>query len=236
MIDKIMCLCLDKRKGMWDALAEDVYDVFDKPMERFICGHSADPDLEYDYIDETEVPPNQAFAYGNDTMIHHYNAYCCHKAMAYKALDSDCNNVLFLEDDALILTVRAHKILEDQRIRRFIKSEAWDIIYLGWWLKDADSDNEDGAMAEELWATEQDYDITHVPHPPIVAHEICALHGLLISKNFLPIIAHAPYGPIDSYLGRHLDQIKAFYMWPKIIHVHSGFSYCEGSHTERNIL
>jgi len=232
MIDKITCLSYDKRKDMWPPLKKQVLDIFGKPLEMFIGGDGLDRDIKYDHLD-MPVPPNIQFLYTANKG--HYNAFLCHRKMAQRAIDEGVNNVLFLEDDAYFIEERV-PFLRNDDFEEFTQSTAWDICYLGWWQKKTADSSENRDDLEELYSTYGHYGISPVDRPPVVAHEICALHGLLINKHFLPAIANAPIGPIDSYLHHNFDKINAWFLYPKLIHVHSTFSYCEGSHAERKKL
>lgn len=229
MIDKITCLSYDKRKDMWPPLKKQVKDIFDKPLEMFIGGDGLDPEIKYDHLD-MPVPPNVPFLYTANKG--HYNAFLCHKKMAQRAIDEGVKNVLFLEDDAYFIEDRLHMI-NNHAFLEFTECDKWDICYMGWWQKLTQDSSEDRIDIEQEYKRSGAWGISPVERPPFVAHDICALHGLLINAKFLPFIANATAGPIDSYLHRNFDKINAWFLWPKLIHVHSTFSYCEGSHAER---
>lgn len=229
MIDKITCLSYDKRKDMWNPLKEQVERIFEKPLEMFVGGDGQDRDVEYDHIDEQ---PPAGFPFMYTLNKGHYNAFLCHRKMAQRAIDEKVRNVLFLEDDAYIVEDRAFFVRE-QKFTDFLNRNDWDICYLGWWQKKTWETTENRYDLEELYKLAGIWNISPIDRPPEVAHEICALHGLLINSHFLPVIANAPTGPIDSYLNHNFERINAYFLWPKLIHVHSTFSYCEGSFTER---
>src|SRR3990167_323499 len=186
MIDKITCLSYDKRKDMWPPLKEQVECIFNKPLEMFIGGDGLDNSIKYDHLD-MPVPPNIPFLYTANKG--HYNAFLCHKKMAQRAIDEGVKNVLFLEDDAYFIEDRI-KFINDAKFENFLNNETWDICYLGWWQKLAADSSENRADLEEDYKSNGNWGLSPVDRPPIVAHEICALHGLLINYHFLPIIAN----------------------------------------------
>lgn len=230
-IDKVTCLCFDKRKELWPRLSEQVKRTVGKDLELFIAGDGQDADLKYDHIDTNEL--RGPFLYNLNKG--HYNAFLCHKKMAQRAIEEDVKNVLFLEDDAHIVEDRAI-LLRMPQVTTFIDSDSWDVIYLGWWQKLTQDGSEDRDDLEKRWRENKEWGLSYIDRPPAVAHEICALHGLLINRSFLPIIANAPAGPIDSFLLHNFDnmKIRAMFMWPKIVHVSSGWSYCENSFAKRS--
>lgn len=229
---KISCLCLDKRKDMWLKLKEQVERIIGLEMETFVVGDGSDPELVYDHIDVRGW--DEMLYYGQNPRSH-FNAFLCHRKMAQRAIDEGVDQLLILEDDSYIIEDR-QEILFSDKINIFLLNEDWDIVYLGWWLTKADGNSVDREDLEKLWKEERKYDIEPVPHIPEVKYEICGLHGLLVNKHFLSAIANAPAGPIDSLLNHNFDKIKAYYVWPKVIHVHSTWSYCENSFTEREKL
>lgn len=227
----IRCLCLDKRKDLWIKLGQKVKSLTSLEMRPFICGDGSDETLKYDHIDQSDTP--EFFLYGtNETIKNHYNAFLCHKKIAQMALENKADKLIILEDDSYLVESRFKTIFFQPQIQDFIAKDNWDLLYLGWWLtKEKTEDRED---LEELWKTQGLCGIDKVPRPPEVKHEICGFHGVMINKHFIPHIVDAPIGPLDALMNRNLDWIKAYYLWPKIVHVHSTYSYCEKSFTKRN--
>src|SRR3990172_7142404 len=124
-IDKVYCLCLDKRKDLWTKLADNCLHYTGVPMTPFIAGDGT-ADLEYDHVDVERI--NGPFTYGSPTTIkHHYNAFLCHKKMAQKCLDAYANNALFLEDDAIFLN-RYSQIIPT--VLDALDGVQWDMCYL----------------------------------------------------------------------------------------------------------
>ena len=229
MIDKISCLCLDKREDLWTDLAVDVNNVTGKTMETFVCGNGQDPNLKYDHIDVT-TPPSQ-FLYGSqETILNHYNAFLCHKKMIQRAIDEGRNNLLILEDDSYFINDRRELF---EKANEFSNKENWDILYMGWWMKRTGYTSEDREDLEAKWDADRSWGIEPVPRMPYLQHEICGLHGCLINGPFMKHLAVAKTGPLDSLIARSLNNVRAYFLWPKLIHVKSTWSYCEKSFTKR---
>lgn len=229
MIDKVVCLGYDKRKDMWAKLADQVNRCLHKHLEIFIAGDGQDQELKYDHIDTNNI--------GNDFIYtrnkSHYNAYLCHKEIFTQAVQDGVNTLLFLEDDAYIIEDRVH-LLWEYKCHKIITSDCWDIIYLGWWQKRAGYVSEDREDLEDVWKRYQLFNIEPVPHVPFLQHETCGLHGVLLRAPLIKQLSHAQYGPIDSFLHKHFSTIDAYFMWPKVIHTYSTWSYCENDMCHRN--
>lgn len=237
-IEKALILTLDKRfeKSINPSanLMIDGMQYIDCVPNMFLVGDGHIKDVEYKHIDVIK-PPMAPFNYGSPSTINaHYNAFLCHKKMAQLCIDECVDNCLFLEDDAYF-TDRFSEIWPV--ISKDLDLIDWDIVYLGWWMERPNSPDSHGDRfdLEERWEKECVCGIEVVPRKPTIKQEICGLHGLLVNETMFPLMANAPWGPMDSFLASQLDRIKAFYVWPKIIHVGPGFSNCENSYTERNM-
>ncbi len=231
---KVSCLCLDKRKDMWLVLKEQVKRVLNQDMETFIVGDGSDETLIYDHVDVRGFDIDSMLYYGANPTAH-FNAFLSHRKMCQRAIDEDVDNLLILEDDSYIIEDRQSIIFSD-KFNSFIETADWDIIYMGWWLKKTGLESEDREDLEERWHMHGEFDVEPVPHPPEMQHEICGLHGLLVNRPFLYNLAAAPMGPIDSLLNHNFNKIKAYFLWPKVIQVHSTWSFCENSYVQRNKL
>lgn len=229
MIDRIVCLGLDKRKDMWPKLQEQVQRCFGMPLEIFVAGDGDDPELKYDHIDTHNIGSDFIYTRSKG----HYNAYLCHKKIFAKAIADRANSILFLEDDAYIVEDRIH-LLFDQKCQHIIQNSLWDLIYLGWWQKRAGYVSEDREDLEDVWKRYQLFNIEPVPHVPFLQHETCGLHGVIIRQPLLRWLANAAYGPIDCFLHQHFNEINAYFMWPKVVHTYSTWSYCENDMCNRN--
>jgi hypothetical protein len=231
MIDKMVCLGLDKRKDMWPKLQEQVQRCLGIPLEIFVCGDGNDIILKYDHIDTNDIGID--FRYTRNKA--HYNAYLCHKKIFHDAYESGVNNLLFLEDDAYLIEDRMRLLYED-KCKEVIESNRWDVIYLGWWQKRTGYLSEDREDLEDIWQRHKLFNIEEVPHPPFLQHETCGLHGILISRPILKVLANASYGPIDCFLHQNFNLLRAYFMWPKVVHTYSTWSYCENNMCNRNVI
>jgi len=238
MIDAIYCLCIDKRKSMWDSLEEDIRIVLNRPMRKFIAGLGKDRTLQYNHIDLPYSKDMHRYCtYGNEkTIKHHANAFLCHKKIFKEAQLRAYNNILFVEDDARFLRERFRPIFFSYKIQSFLNSNNWDIVYLGWWLKLTPEGTEDREDLELRWKNNREFNIEPVPSPPAVAHKICGLHGILVHHRIFDHLAGAAWGPMDSYIHHNSDNFNLYYIWPKIIHTPSNFSECEQAYFNRNKL
>lgn len=231
MIDKAVCLGLDKRKDMWPKLKDQVKRHLDLDLEIFVAGDGSDNELVYDHVDTKQV--GMDFIYTHNQA--HYNAYLCHKKIFVKAMAQHVRRLLFLEDDAYLVEDRMH-LLSDPKCQAVLDAENWDIIYLGWWQKRTGYTSEDREDLEDIWKHHKLFNIEPVPHVPFLQHETCGLHGVLLSWRILPALATADYGPIDCFLHKNFNRFKAYFMWPKIIHTYSTWSYCENDMCNRNVI
>jgi hypothetical protein len=225
----IKCLCLDKRKELWTNLKNECTSL-GLQFQEFIVGDGSDTILDYKHID-VDVPRNTPFLH--PVTKGHYNAFLSHKKMAQEAYDEHWEHVLFMEDDAYLIGDR----LNLPEIHKIIASiPTWDIIYFGWWMSTPEDTSGDMKIYEKEFSKNNTVTIQPIPRKPFLSHEISGLHGVLINRDFLPNIFNANIGPIDSLINHNLDHINAFFVKPKIIHVHSTWSYCEESFVNRDAL
>lgn len=228
---KAVCLGLDKRKDMWSELSNQVKQLLGIDLEIFVAGNGSNIDLNYNHIDTDQI--GYDFTYTRNPS--HYNAYLCHKKIFQQAVDNDVDILLFLEDDAYIIAQRI-SLLNTDEVSSFIFKQNWDVIYLGWWMKRTGYISEDREDLEEVWLKHGLYGINKVPTRPYLQHECCGLHGILINRTILKQLTNAEYGPIDTYLHTNFNKINAYFLWPKLIHTHSTWSYCENSMCNRNLI
>lgn len=221
MIDKVICLCVDKRKDRWPQIAEQVNTLPTLPLTLFIAGYGGDTSLEYDHIDVPGVGG-------------HANAFLCHQKMCRQVLATPCKNALFLEDDCYFIEDRWKRIYQSEVIQNFINGEAWDGIYLGWQQRLTATDNDDIEVYENEWATHGSYSILRASDSAY--SKISGFHGVLLSRRLLRVLATASYGPMDAYVNQRLRQFRMFYVAPKVIGASPSWSYCNGNFQNRSIL
>jgi len=230
-IDKAVCLCLDKRKEEWLDLEKQCL-AKGLEFERFVVGDGKTLDAsEYDRVDDPN-PPVENWSYGNEvTKINHYNAFMSHQAIIQKAKEDGLNSILLLEDDAYF-TERFDDVLEKLDKQTNIDSLPYDILFLGWWIGEAD--DEWNLTAERLYNEHGSISVGKVSE----AHFTCGgLHGVIIRRGmFNKILELDPINPIDSQLNGMHHEINSFYVIPKIIHDKGIFSNCEQGITPRKKL
>lgn len=123
-VDKVICLCLDKREKLWHKLESQCLEK-GWDFKPFICG-SGDEDFEYNLIDSPEIPPILPNSISYPSWFARHNAYSAwksHRAMMKYSLEQNYNSVLFLEDDTIFC---------DNPIQDVLMDCPWDMFYLGW--------------------------------------------------------------------------------------------------------
>lgn len=215
-------LALDARRDLWQELAKEVHGRLGCEVRPFICGDgNILPRSDYDHIDlpAKDMP---AWGYGREGYKnHHYNAILCHKKMIRIAQANRWNKFLMLEDDAYI-TPRFEDIYSKLEINNY------DLLYLGWWI--GDEKDKWNTNIEKQYAQTKEIKINKV-------ERLGGLHGVIINETIYDIILDLPENnPIDCQLNNIHNLINSYYITPKIIHVKSVYSFCEGSIIERLVL
>jgi hypothetical protein len=127
-IDKAICLCIDKRQKFFQSI-ENQLNKINIPYKLFIAGTgSLLSNIKYDHIDTNKVSESWTYASGQ-ARINNYNVFLCHQKMIKIAKEEDLNNVLFLEDDFIILS--RFNILIDEILNKLNQIE-WDCCLLGY--------------------------------------------------------------------------------------------------------
>lgn len=240
MIDAVYCVCLDKRKDLWSTLEKQVNDIIGLPLNKFIVGNGQDATLNYDLIDQPFSRDMFNYCkYGTPiTIAAHANCFLSHKAILKQVKSKGYKNVLLLEDDAHIIADRWNLIMKDGWIYSFIKGDnreltSWDLIYAGWWVQKTREDTGDQLLVEKAWRDTGEWAVKKVPTIPEVYNKICGFHGVIINESAYDRLIEAEYGPMDSWVGNHMDELKLFYTLPKVITAKSCFSYGENGFVER---
>lgn len=222
-IDKAVCLCLDKRESEWRQLIEDGKKV-GLDIQPFICGDGSSSHLQYSRIDDID-PDITYWQYGREGYKHHhYNAFKCHQQMISEAKAEGIENLLILEDDAY-LTSRYTEVM-DLITSNFHAIPKFDILYLGWWIGNEGDEFNDAV--EAVWEKTHAAEIRKV-------QQLGGLHGVILNNSIYDgILSLPPINPIDCQLNYFHDRIASYFVLPKIIHIKTTYSYCEGSVITRN--
>ena len=220
---KAYCLCLDKRKEHWTELAEQA-KLLNIDFTPFIVGDGKTlPNYEYDYIDDANADISN-WGYGNPKYkINHYNAFMAHKRIINQAKKSNLEYFLMLEDDCYFTSRYLdifNKICDEQPI--------FNMLYLGWWIGDENDDW--NKNIEEEYKIHKKYGLMRI-------NRLGGLHGAIIHKSMYDyILSLPPIDPIDSQLNQIHHKIYSYIVFPKIIHIKSIHSYCEGVTINRNLI
>ena len=197
-IDKIICLCLDKRVKLWSELDEQVKSIFGRPMQKFIVGDGQSLDGHaYDKVDNNEKPPSTqsgskigglALSTSNHPMPetskswmnrpNAYNAWKSHKEMMNIVLDEGASNALFLEDDAYFTNDFVENLQQ-------IEYEEWDGLWLGSYHR----------------GNQSHYDM-YEKFEIKLSQGHAGFHACILKRNVIEeVVKHPPIGPIDLILG-----------------------------------
>ena len=177
-IDKIICLCLDKRVELWSELDEQVKSIFGRPMQKFIAGDGQSLDGHaYDKVDNNEKPLTS----GQHSWVERpnaYNAWKCHKEMMNIVLEEGVGNALFLEDDAYFTNDFVENLQQ-------IEYKEWD----GLWLGSYHGGNPTGYEMREKFKIER-------------SERHAGFHACILKRNIIErLVTYDPIGPMDQILG-----------------------------------
>lgn len=244
MINQVHCLCLDKRQNLWPKIEEDCERLTGLKVNKFIVGDGKNKNLKYDYVDSKDKSLwNLLKSPAQHSYLGHANAFLAHKQLFSKIYEKyrpknawnvpNKGNILFLEDDCLFLN-RFEEIYNNEDIQDFLSQKDFDILFLGWWKKFYKVDSVDGNLIEQAWCDDKKFGITR--ELSTTHNKISGLHGAVINSSFLKVLANVERGPIDSFINENLDKYRVFYIYPKIIHTISTWSYCENHDEPRSEL
>lgn len=230
--DSVICLCLDKRKEYWKDLQKQTESLGIEFIP-FIVGKGQDSTLKYDLIDEPN-PDVRNWGYGSDGLKqNHYWALKSHQKMAAKAQELGFKRVLFMEDDAY-WTSRALTIIENiEKRENFLDYLlSFPVIYAGWWGF-GEENSEYNLEIENSFNESGEISLREIKY----GTNIGGAHGIIFTKEMFPIIQSLPpITTLDTQLCFLRGKIPAVKICPKIIHVKSCWSYCEGAVFNRKIL
>ena len=222
---KAFSVSLDKRKQYWAELKQQAITV-GVDVTPFIVGDGTTlPPEMYNSIDNPN-PDLSGWGYGNKNFIvHHYNAFISHQKIIQIAKEQQLPCFLMLEDDAYITNRYTHVF--NKFIESFSNLE-FDILYLGWWI---------GNETDE-WNLKIENDFNKSKQVQVMkATRLGGLHGAIINSSMYDyLLSLKPTDPIDCQLNQIHNQIKSYVLLPKIIHVRSIYSYCEGGTLTRKYL
>lgn len=201
MISKAICLCVDRRIHFTDLIVRQFKEL-GIPLQLFIAGQGKILD-QYDHIDTDQVPSSWQYA-GGQPRINNYNAFLCHQKMITIAKEEGLQNVLLLEDDAIILTRFKNLI---SIILEQLKDTNWDTCYLGYHLQPH--------VQHVVKQQEQQYQQDKRAYT-IKEREIGGFHGVLVNHTgFDKLLAIPPVTNMDIVCPKHTT---TYYSVPRLIY------------------
>ncbi len=234
-IDKCFILSLDKREALWVALRKEC-EARGFDTDNFVVGDGrliADS-YQYDFVDEPAAAgKGDNWAYGSHwTKINHYNCFKSYKTLLQRAKEAKHKRVLILEDDAYFVSRfdEVVGILQDE-----LMSLDFDILFLGWWqyqMKD-DMHARENLLYEQYWQNHRFCGIKRVS-----PRGAGGFHGVVINNSLYDLLlGFNDIAPLDCQLNMHgHENLKSFFIYPKILHVHSMLSNCDGRYITRDVL
>lgn len=232
-VDKVYILSLDKRSDLWLSLRRDCeqrgWDV-----ENFIVG-KGDLFAGFFPYGHKDVRDERAdsWTFGNCESRHnHFNALLSHRKIIQKAKDAGYKSILMMEDDCYF-TSRFDEVIAI--IKPQIERLDWDIILLGYWIGEHVDDMHAGnnLIVEHEWNT---YKLAGVKK--IDQNGAGGWHGAIISERLYDMALGFPLTmPLDcQFNARGHQKFKSFFVYPKCLHVHSTWSYCEDRFVSRDLI
>lgn len=196
-IDKAICLCVDKRQKFFQSIQNQLKRV-NIPAKLFIAGDGKLlPNIKYDHIDTEDISPLWTYASGQ-ARINNYNVFLCHQKMLQLAKQENLNNVLFLEDDFIILS-RFSSIIN--QIFDKLDKVYWDCCLLGYHRPSMIQD-------EQIYQQNKLISIHKT-------NDTGGFHGVLINKSaFDKLLALQPTQNMDMLCPRH---VITYYSIPRLI-------------------
>ncbi len=220
---KAYCLCLPQRESLWLELQKQV-EALGVEFKPFIVGT--------DHIDLIEEEASGVLArwdYGQPAhKLNHYNAYLCHQKMIKLAISDGVEYAWMLEDDCYLLhRFTFHGNIFWDKIVEYIDKTNPSLFYLGYWW------NEDN-----YHIVEENFKKTHNFEPIKVVGNIGGLHSVLIHKSMFGfLLSLSPNNPWDRQLNLFgHNNLNSYMILPKLAHIHSTWSFCEGSVIKRKEL
>lgn len=232
MIDKAVIMALDKRKELWQPLAEQCKSM-GWDVHAFVSGNGSDTSLQYNYIDPDPVNIPNSYIWGSGKQrLHHYLGYLSHKKILEYVMSKNFKYHLLLEDDAYLITDR-FKDFGDKIFEEIDKLNMdWDLIYLGWHAFEYIDNMHAGrnVVIEERYKKSGKFLLKEIDH------NCSGMHGVLVnSRHYEKMYNYPPIVPIDSQWNSDTSLVR-YMVQPKMIGLHSTWSYCENSYVNRDQL
>lgn len=184
-IELTKVLLLDKRYHFWPDILSQCQNVDINP-EPFMVGRGHN--FKYDYEDTDELPPQlpASTSYPSWWKPQTYNAWKSHRKIFEEAQSRNVNNLLLMEDDAIIEPDFATIIAEAEP---FFLMNNWDMIYFGCYA--------------------QQYNYTHTENKHVVRVYGCGgFHGVLMKwKIIKELLRFDPISPYDEITHKYLHNI-----------------------------
>lgn len=158
----------------------------------------------------------------------HYCAFLTHKQIIKLAIKNKWDNFLLLEDDA-VFTSRFYDVME--KIYPQVPSQ-WDIIYLGWHAFEYDNHRLSGKNLE----IENEYKKTGLAKLETIQQCGGLFATWINSSMYNRILAMPPIAPVDSQLNYYRNEIISLNVVPMAMYTAGGFSHCENTFIERDVL
>ncbi len=232
-VDAVIILSLDKREALWIPLAQNCQRK-GWYTQTFLVGDGELLKEKYVY-DYTDVNGSMAdkWTFGTlETRIHHYNALASHKAIVKLAKAKSYKKILLLEDDSYI-TARFEQVVS--LVASQVAALDYDLLYLGWWIGSHQNDlhYKENITIEEDWSK---YRLAGVKK--VNKAGAGGFHGVIINNRLYDTILDFPMDqPLDGlFNAKGHENLKSFYVFPKVVHTLSTFSHCEGRHVERDVI
>ena len=131
-IEMSLCLTLDNENSsdMFDMIHSNFLEVADIWTDKFLIGT--------DFKDVDELPPAHADSLKRESWTSRtnaYNAYRAHRAMIERAVEEGVENLLIVEDDAVLRPSYFDSVVAEAG--KFLDSNHWDMIYFGSYYRKA---------------------------------------------------------------------------------------------------
>jgi len=220
----IQVLCLDKRKELWSTLLQELELVSDNIHPFFTGDGEILPKDQYNKINwDRKYMGSWGYGNSDETRWRHWNACISHKLMIERAKTNNWDKFLMCEDD-IYITSRFERVWNGVKD----KIPDFDLLYLGYWRP-----NEEDGYDKEHEDNFKEKNIVGIDKMDRAG----GLHAVIINSTMYDFILSLPaVNPLDSQLNAYHSKLRSYFVFPKILHVKSNFSFCENGWFERRIL